>query len=141
MKKIRMGIDLGDVRTGLAVSDPLGILASGIGTFTANGKRALVQLIKEQAEKYRVEEFVIGNPINMNGTVGERSEKVRAFAEYLEKETGIKVIMFDERCTTMAAHQILNMTDTRGKKRKAAVDTLSAQIILQNYMDSHLEDD
>ena len=140
MQKIRIGIDLGDVRTGLAVSDPLGILACGIGTFKANGKRALVQIIKEQAEKYHADEFIIGNPINMNGTIGERSEKVREFAEYLEKETGKKVIMFDERCTTMAAHQILNMTDTRGKKRKEAVDTLSAQIILQNYMDSHKDE-
>lgn len=140
MKKRLMGIDYGDVRTGLAVSDPLGILAGGIGTFAAGGKRALAALIIGEAEKYGVDEFVIGNPINMNGTVGERSEKVRAFAEYLERESGKPVHMFDERCTTMAAHRILNMTDTRGKKRKAAVDTLSAQIILQNYMDMHKDD-
>lgn len=135
-----MGIDYGDVRTGLAVSDPLGILAGGIGTFAPGGKRALAAFIIEEAEKYGIDEFVIGNPINMNGTVGERSEKVRDFAQYLERESGKPVHMFDERCTTMAAHRILNMTDTRGKKRKAAVDTLSAQIILQNYMDMHKND-
>ena len=137
MKKKLMGIDYGDVRTGLAVSDSLGILAGGIGTFKASGKRALLAIITEQAEKYGIDEFVIGNPINMNGTVGERSEKVRAFAEFLSEQTGKPVHLFDERCTTMAAHQILNLTNTRGKKRKDVVDTLSAQIILQNYMDVH----
>ena len=137
MKKKLMGIDYGDVRTGLAVSDSLGILAGGIGTFKASGKRALLAIITEQAEKYGIDEFVIGNPINMNGTVGERSEKVRAFAEFLSEQTGKPVHLFDERCTTMAAHQILNLTNTRGKKRKDVDDTLSAQIILQNYMDVH----
>lgn len=137
MKKILMGIDYGDVRTGLAVSDALGILACGIGTFEARGKRALVSIIKEQAEERKVDEFVLGNPINMNGTVGERSEKVREFGEYLASETGKPVHLFDERCTTMEAHRIMNLTDTRGKKRKAAVDTLSAQIILQNYLDKN----
>ena len=135
MKKILMGIDYGDKRTGLAVSDSLGILANGIGTVNEGGKRALVALIIREAEKYGVDEFVIGDPINMNGTVGERSEKARAFAAYLSEESGKPVHLFDERCTTMVAHQILNLTDTRGKKRKATVDTLSAQIILQNYMD------
>ena len=85
--------------------------------------------------EYSAEEFVIGDPINMNGTVGERSLRVRDFAAYLEAESGKPVHLFDERCTTMAAHRIMNLTDTRGSRRKAAVDTLSAQIILQNYMD------
>ncbi len=137
MKKIIMGIDLGDTRTGLAVSDSLGILASGIGTFKASGKKELLKIIGEQAEKHKAELFVVGNPVNMNGTEGPRSEKARKFAALLEAETGIRTELFDERCTTMAAHSILNMTDTRGKKRKAVVDTLSAQIILQNYMDCH----
>lgn len=135
-----MGIDLGDVRTGLAVSDPLGILAGGIGTFKGGGKRSLANLIIEKAKEYSVDEFVIGDPINMNGTVGERSLKVRDFAAYLESESGKPVHLLDERCTTMAAHQIMNFTDTRGSRRKAAVDTLSAQIILQNYMDMHRGD-
>ena len=137
MKKRLMGIDYGDVRTGIAVSDSLGILACGVGTFKASGKRALIALIAEKAEEHGVDEFVMGNPINMNGTVGERSEKVKRLAEEITATTGKPVHLFDERCTTMAAHQILNMTDTRGKRRKDAVDTLSAQIILQNYMDSH----
>ena len=137
MKKILMGIDCGDVRTGLAVSDSLGILANGIGTFKAPGRRALIETILEQAEKYGVDEFVVGNPINMNGTVGERSLKAQKFASELERSAGKPVHLFDERCTTMVAHTIMNMTNTRGKKRKDNVDTLSAQIILQNYIDSH----
>ena len=137
MKKRLMGIDYGDVRTGLAVSDPLGILAGGVGTFKASGRRALIALILEQAEKLGVDEFVLGHPINMNGTLGDRSEKAKRLAEELQAASGKPVHLFDERCTTMAAHQILTLTDTRGKKRKDVVDTLSAQIILQNYMDSH----
>jgi putative Holliday junction resolvase len=130
-------IDYGDVRTGIAVSDTLGLLAVGLGAVRAAGARDLIEYIKKKADEYNVGLIVIGNPINMNGTSGSRSDKVRIFAERLESALGIKVIMYDERCTTMAAHHILNETDTRGKKRKNVIDTLSAQIILQNYMDSH----
>lgn len=137
MKKILMGIDCGDVRTGIAVNDALGIMALGVGTFKASGRKALIGIVIEQAQKYNVDEFVVGNPINMNGTIGERSLKAQKFASELEKESGKPVHLFDERCTTMVAHSIMNMTDTRGKKRKENVDTLSAQIILQNYIDSH----
>lgn len=137
MKKILMGIDCGDVRTGIAVNDALGIMALGVGTFKASGRKALIGIVIEQAQKYNVDEFVVGNPINMNGTIGDRSLKAQKFASELEKESGKPVHLFDERCTTMVAHSIMNMTDTRGKKRKENVDTLSAQIILQNYIDSH----
>ena len=130
-------IDYGDVRTGIAVSDSLGLLAVGLCVVKATGARDLIEHIKEKADEHNVGLIVIGNPINMNGTSGSRSDKVRAFAERLETAIGIKVIMYDERCTTMAAHRILNETDTRGKNRKNVIDTLSAQIILQNYMDSH----
>ena len=132
-----LGIDAGTVRTGIAVSDETGFLARAVCTVKAKGRRELVSKIVEQANEYSVRLIVMGNPINMNGTVGERSEKVKRLAEALSAETGKPVHLFDERCTTMAAHQILNMTDTRGQKRKDVVDTLSAQIILQNYMDSH----
>ena len=134
-----IGIDYGDVRTGIALSDPTGIMALGLETIEAAGKRKLTARIKEICEANGVVAAVIGNPINMNGTYGERSDKVKAYAAELEKALGIPVILFDERCTTMEAHRIMNETDTRGKKRKAAVDTLSAQIILQNYMDMEKE--
>jgi len=132
-----MCIDYGDVRTGIAVSDGLGLIAVGLETITAPGDRALIEKIKEIASGYSIIKFIVGNPINMNGTRGERSEKAQKFAEKLSAATGIETELYDERCTTMQAHQIMNLTNTRGKKRKATIDTLSAQIILQNYMDSH----
>ncbi len=135
MKRI-LGIDFGDVRTGLAVSDSSQWLASGIGTITAPSLAQLIEKIELEVRKNDVEKIVLGHPINMNGTLGERSKRVKAFAKQLEDALGLPVILFDERCSTMAAHQFLNQTDTRGKKRKAVIDTLSAQIILQNYLDA-----
>ncbi len=134
MKKY-LGIDYGDKRTGLAVSDGLGLLANGIGYETAPGPRKLAIKIAEICKERGIEEIILGHPINMNGTLGPRSELVKKFAVMLEEETGLTVTLFDERCTTMVAHSYLNATDTRGKKRRQVVDTLSAQIILQNYMD------
>lgn len=131
-----LGVDLGDSRTGLAVSDETCFLAGGIGTFTVYTEEKKLALILEKIAEYKVAEVVVGNPINMNGTRGERSERAEAFAARLREAAGIPVHLFDERCTTMQAHQIMNFTDTRGKKRKNAVDTLSAQIILQNYLDA-----
>ncbi len=139
MKKY-LGIDYGDTRTGLAVSDALCFLASGIGTVEAGGPRKLAKEIAAFCTERQITDLVLGHPVNMNGTLGPRSEKVRAFAVMLEEETGLPVHLQDERCTTMEAHRYLNDTDTRGKKRKQVVDTLSAQIILQTYMDSHKND-
>lgn len=130
-----LGIDLGDVRTGLALSDESCFLASGIGTFTAYNEDKALEQILTAIHTHKVEEIVMGNPVNMNGTRGERSQKVEAFAERLREASGLPVTLFDERCTTMQAHTILSFTDTRGKKRKNTVDTLSAEIILQNYLD------
>ena len=130
-----LGIDLGDVRTGLALSDESCFLASGLGTFTAYNEDKALEQILTAIRTHKVEEIVMGNPVNMNGTRGERSQKVEAFAERLREASGLPVTLFDERCTTMQAHTILSFTDTRGKKRKNTVDTLSAEIILQNYLD------
>ena len=135
MTKRILGRDYGKVRTGFAVSDLLGLTASGIGTFKASGDRVLIEHICELVKEYGISEIVLGNPINMNGSRGDSSSKVQYLAGLIEKDTGVPVILFDERCTTMLAHQILNATDTRGAKRKNVVDTLSAQIILQNYLD------
>lgn len=135
MKRI-LGIDYGKVRTGFAVSDLLGITASPIGTFKITGDRSLVEKVCSLAKEYDISEIVIGNPINMDGSRGDSSTKVQYLASLIEKDSGLHVILFDERCTTMLAHKLLNATDTRGAKRKNVVDTLSAQIILQNYLDS-----
>ena len=136
MKKRILGVDFGDQRTGLAVSDLLGMLANGIGYVNSNYMPKTVEMVAEKAREYDVEKIVVGLPVNMNGTYGPRAEHAKEFADKLGEATGLPVEMFDERCSTMAAHQILNFTDTRGKKRKAAIDTLSAQIILQNYLDA-----
>lgn len=131
-----LGVDYGDARTGLALSDLSGMLASGIGTVKATGMRKTAEAVAEAAKKHAVSEIVLGLPVNMNGTEGPRAEKARAFGAMLEELTGLTVTLFDERLTTSAAHQIMNLTDTRGKKRKGIVDMLSAEIILQDYLDS-----
>ncbi|MBE6671254.1 MAG: Holliday junction resolvase RuvX [Ruminococcaceae bacterium] len=137
MAKKIMGIDYGEARTGIAVSDALGFLANGVGNIEERDINRLINKIAEKASELSVEMLVIGNPVNMNGTLGPKAEKVAKLAERLREKTGLPVVLFDERCTTMAAHKFLNETNTRGKKRKGVVDTLSAQIILQNYMDSN----
>ena len=131
-----LGIDAGTVRTGIAVSDSDGFLASAVCTVKANGLRALAAAIKEKAEEYSVRLIVIGHPINMNGTLGESSARIHRLADEIRLICDIPVTLFDERCTTMAAASILNLTDTRGSKRKAVIDSLSAEIILQDYLDS-----
>ncbi len=131
-----LGVDYGDARTGLAVSDLSGFLASAVGTVKATGMRKTAEAVAAEAKKHGVREIVLGLPVNMNGTEGPRAEKARAFGAMLEELTGLPVTLFDERLTSAAAHQIMNITDTRGKKRKGTVDMLSAEIILQDYLDS-----
>ena len=132
------GVDYGDVRTGLAVSDPLGFLASGIGTIKPGGMRNTAVAVAEEAKKQSAVLIVIGLPKNMDGSEGFRAEAVRAFAALLSEYTEIPYVFYDERLSTMEAHKFLNLTDTKGKKRKEVVDTLSAQIILQNYVDANI---
>jgi putative Holliday junction resolvase len=131
-----LGIDYGTARTGLAVSDELGLMAHGIETVRTMGFRHLIEIISAKIKEYGITLIVMGNPINMNGSIGEKSVMIREFAERLESETGVRVILFDERRSTIAAYAILNETNTRGKKRKSVIDTLSAEIILQNYIDA-----
>ena len=100
----------------------------------AGGEKRLIEKIMSAIDGKNISEIVVGDPVNMDGTHGARSEKASAFAKKLELRTGIPVRMFDERRTTMAASTFMNETNTRGKKRKAAVDTLSAEIILQDYL-------
>ncbi len=137
MAKRIMGIDYGEARTGIAISDALGFLANGVGNIEERDINRLIKKIAEKATELQAELLVLGYPVNMNGTLGPKAEKVAKLANRLKEKTGLDVVLFDERCTTMAAHQFLNETNTRGKKRKGVVDTLSAQIILQNYMDSN----
>ena len=130
-----MGIDLGDVRTGIAISDPTGKMAFGVCTVTEYSEEKLVGRIVSLAREKQADEFVVGLPINMDGSRGPRAAKAEEFGKLLESVSMIPVTFADERCSTMLAHKILNVTDTRGKKRKNAVDTLSAEIILQSELD------
>ncbi len=131
-----LGVDFGDVRTGLAVSDAARFLASGMGTISPGGMDKTARAVAEAAHEQRAVAVIVGLPVNMNGSYGERAEHVRIFAALLEEKIPDTPICFvDERMTTMAASRFLNETNTRGQKRKQVIDTLSAQIILQNALD------
>ena len=131
-----MSVDFGDTRTGLAVSDPSRLLASGIGYLSPGGIEKTADAVAEAAKENRVVAVIVGLPVNMDGSEGGRAARCRKFASMLsERLEGIPVAMFDERMTTMTASRYLNETNTRGKKRKSVIDTLSAQIILQNCLD------
>ena len=131
-----LGVDFGDTRTGLAVSDVSRFLASGIGYVSPGGIEKTADKVAEVASEQRVGAVVVGLPKNMDGSEGFRAERCREFAEMLaERLDGVSVAMIDERMTTMSASRYLNETNTRGAKRKGVIDTLSAQIILQNALD------
>ena len=130
-----LGVDYGDKRTGLAECDPSGFLASGIATVSEGGMRRTAERVAKEAEARGCKRIIIGMPKNMDGTEGERTEVIRAFASLVAELTKIPIDFYDERMTTMEAYRFLGETGTFGKKRKAAIDTLSAEIILQNYID------
>ena len=131
---IIVGIDFGDVRTGLAVCDKFEMMASEAGCVTAEGYKKALAAVGERVKELRAELIVVGNPVNMNGTAGPRSEKCQAFARELAELTGIPTELYDERLTTVSAHRILSENNVRGKKRKATVDALSARLILEDYL-------
>ena len=131
-----LGVDFGDTRTGLAVSDISRFLASGIGYVSPGGIQKTADKVAEVAREQKVSAIVVGLPKNMDGSEGFRAERCREFAELLrERLVEVPVAMIDERMTTMSASRYLNETNTRGQKRKGVIDTLSAQIILQNALD------
>ena len=131
-----LGVDFGDVRTGLAVSDAARYLASGLSTVAPGSMTKTADAVAEAARTHGVSGIVLGLPVNMNGTQGPRADHVRMFADMLDERVGdLPVLLLDERMTTMAASRFLNETGTRGQKRKQVIDTLSAQIILQNALD------
>ena len=131
-----LGVDFGDTRTGLAVSDTSRFLASGIGYVSPGGIQKTADKVADVAREQGVSAIVVGLPKNMDGSEGFRADRCREFASLLrERLENIPVAMMDERMTTMSASRYLNETNTRGQKRKGVIDTLSAQIILQNALD------
>ena len=131
-----MSVDFGDVRTGLAICDASRFLASGIGYISPGGIEKTAAAVADAAKENRAAAIVVGLPVNMDGSEGGRAARCRKFAHLLsERLDGVAIALFDERMTTMTASRYLNETNTRGKKRKGVIDTLSAQIILQNCLD------
>jgi putative Holliday junction resolvase len=131
-----LGVDFREARTGLAISDKSRLLASGIGNMPGGGLEKSADAIVAAAAEHGAVAVVLGLPVNMNGSEGPKAERIRRLAELItERAPSLPVALLDERMTTMAASRFLNETGTRGQKRKQVIDTLSAQIILQNALD------
>ena len=129
-----VSVDYGDVRTGVAACDKLGILASPVCVIAEKDREKLISKICEIAAKKKAERFCVGMPRNMDGTYGFRADACKEFGEALEEKSGIPVVFRDERLTTVSAHGILSANDVRGKKRKDIVDAVSAVLILEEYL-------
>lgn len=129
-----ISIDYGDVRTGVAACDKLQLLASPVTVIKQKDPELLSEEIKKICLEKKAEKIVLGLPKNMDGSEGFRAEACKEFAKLLSEKTGLSVDFQDERLTTVSAHNILNATDTRGKKRKAVVDAVSAVLILEDYL-------
>lgn len=131
---IIMSVDLGDARTGIAVSDNAEGFAFPKCVITEYNKQKRVQKIADTAKELSAEMIVVGLPKNMDGSLGFRAEECTEAAEKIREATGLEVVLWDERCTTILAHNLLNATDTRGKKRKESVDAVAAVMILESYL-------
>lgn len=130
-----MAIDYGDAHTGVALSDPTGLLAGQTATINSRRQEVVLAQLRELIEKHRPDELVMGFPRNMDGTEGPRAQLYRDFAVRLEEVSGMKVILWDERRTTIDAHQILFNQGKDGRRRKKIVDAVAASLILENYLD------
>ena len=134
-----MGLDYGTKTVGVAVSDPLGITAQAVETIerkTENKLRQTLARIETLAKEYEVEKFVLGFPKHMNNDIGERAEKALEFGEMLRRRTGLEVVMWDERLTTVEAERTLIENNVRRENRKQYIDQIAAVLILQQYRNS-----
>ncbi len=134
-----VGLDFGSKTVGVAVSDPLGITAQPVEIVRRKSENKLRQTlarIEKLAKEYEAEMFVLGLPKNMNNTLGERAERTLEFKEMLERRTGLPVVMWDERLTTVAANRAMMEGGVRRENRGQYVDALAASLILQGYLDS-----
>ena len=129
-----MAIEYGDAHTGIAISDPTGFLAGFTTVITAYRPEVVAEQVAVLAKEHGVEELVLGHPKNMDGTRGPRAEKAEAMAELLKEATGLPVVRWDERRTTIDAHQILMTGGKNAKKRKQVVDAVAASLILEGYL-------
>ncbi len=131
-----LALDLGKKRIGLAISDPLGITAQGMPNLQRTNKRSDLEALQQLIREREVGLILLGNPINMRGSEGRQSGWVREFAGALEARTGLPVKLWDERLTSVEAGRVLRSSGISIEKRAAAVDRLSAVILLQSYLDS-----
>lgn len=135
-----LGLDYGTVTVGVAVSDRLGMTAQELETIVRkhpNKLRQTLARIENLVEEYGVQKIVLGYPVNMNYTEGQRVEETREFQKMLERRTGLPVILWDERLTTVESERILKECGVRRENRKAVIDQIAAAILLQNYLDAH----
>lgn len=130
-----LGLDLGEKRIGVAVSDPLGITAQGVKVVQRGGLKRDLEEIEKVVQEYGVEVIVLGLPLNMNGTLGPKAEEVKEFGRRLEQRFNLKVIYQDERLSSKAVEGMLIEADVRRNKRKRVIDKLAAAYILQGYLD------
>lgn len=130
-----LGIDYGDARTGLSVSDETGLLAGTPSVIEEWNRDRLLARLTEYVKQEHIGEIILGYPKNMDGTIGERAQKCEALAHDLEQATGLRVVLWDERRTTIAAHAILSDAGKRGRKHRKNVDAVAASLILQGYLD------
>ena len=129
-----MAVDYGDSHTGLACCDRTETLASPLGVIDERNLNICVEKVAAASVEYEAGLIVVGNPLNMNGSEGPRSEICKNFAELLRNYVEVPVVMWDERSSTVTAHQMMNEVNKRGKKRKAVIDAVAAAVILENYM-------
>lgn len=129
-----MGIDYGDARTGLAVSDEMNILVGKAWTLNEWNPERVADVIAQEAQKHNVRRLVLGLPKNMDGSEGPRAEKCRSFAELLRSKTDIELVMWDERRSSIEAHAILHANGKREKKHRKTVDAVAASLILEGYL-------
>ncbi len=129
-----MAIDYGDAHTGVAISDPLGMLAGRAVTIDSRSQEVVLERICRLVKEHGVEELVLGHPVNMDGTRGPRAEKYEAFGRRLQEAAGLPVVLWDERRTSVEAHQILSDSGKKMKKHKSKVDAVAATLILEGYL-------
>lgn len=130
-----LGIDYGDVRVGFAACDENESLATGLRTEKVKGMRGAAKIAAEIAAAEQAGKIIVGMPLNMDGTRGFRAEKTLAFIELLKEYTDLPIEAFDERCTTVSAYGFLRESGVKKKKKRSIIDTLSAEILLQGYLD------
>ena len=137
MEKRTIGLDYGEARTGVAVSDLFGITAQGVCSISHKSDKELLEKLKSYIDEYKPVKIIIGMPLNMNASAGERVNKTKRFISKLKKEFSIEVETIDERLTTVASHRTMTELGVKKDKKKSIVDMMSAVLILQMYLDKN----